>query len=356
MRSWCNRNHLDILLSHGSKKLAAMLSIVCTLLNMSSCSVFPYIHSEAEEPKEYTLSYMELQLPNQEYGVSYVNQISMTNKRCGWLLTTENELYHTENGIPAFQKINELPVSTPALEPSPYGCFLSDACAYLAYFSEGSIVIEFTTSSGNIWTQTHIPYTEYGDAGSLFLSFADTEHGYLLYCTTPAAGHMGKFLFQTQDGGNTFELVSDLTSIISGYPTGITLSSPYQDGAPLLLITSRETSEYLFQSVDGGISWESITLKPYAETAKFYRINAYCPVFLGDDRMHGMLLVQYVSEKPCYAIYQTTDAGLTWNPEGIFYGDSIQNYSFWNETEGFFVDYTGSLFSLSSKDTSTVCP
>lgn len=354
MRPWHHKNSFHILFIHGARQLAAMLFIVCMLLSMSSCSVFNYIRSETEEPKEYALSYMELQLSDQAYGVSYVNQISMTSENSGWLLTTEHELYHTDNGIPAFQKVNEIPVSTLARDTAPYGCFLNDTCAYLAYFSEHSIVIESTTSSGNVWTQTHIPYTEYGDAGSLFLSFADTEHGYLLYCSTPAAGHMSKFLFQTQDGGHKFELVSDLTNIISGYPTGITLSFPDQNGSPLVLIsiTSRENSAYLFQSVDGGITWESLTLQPYTEAAQFYRINAYCPIFLGDTRTRGVLLLQYISEDPCYAIYQTTDAGLTWTPEGIFYGDSIQTYSFWNETEGFFVDYTGTLFSLSSKDTS----
>lgn len=134
---------------------------------------------------------------------------------------------------------------------------------------------------------------------------------------------MQKVLFQTQDGGKTFKLVSDLTSTISGYPTGISVSFPEQGNSvrELITITSHEQSEYLFQSVDGGKNWESVTVKPYEEYVQFYHINAYPPVFFGDDRMSDVLLLQYISENPCYAVYQTTD--------------------------GFFVDYTGTLFTLS---------
>lgn len=338
MRLWCKKNILYIL-------------FICMILNMSGCSLFHHLSSETIQLKEYALSYTELQLADNTYGACYVKQISMTSEDSGWLLTNENELYHTENGISGFHKVNELKNPSSANDSHVHGCFLNDTCAYLAYLGDDSIVIESTTSSGNIWTQTHIPYTEYitSASNSIFLSFTDSANGYLLYCSDHASGQTKKFLFQTQDGGKTFELVSDLTSSISGYPTGISFSSSEQG---FITVTYHGQEEYLFQSIDGGISWESMSLEPYEETAQFSYINAYPPVFYRNDRMDGVLLLQYVSEEPCYAVYHTKDGGMTWKPDGIFYSDSIQSYSFWSATEGFFVDYAGTLFTLSCEDSS----
>lgn len=348
MRLRYEKKHLFTPFLHLHKKLGGILLIVYIMLSMNGCSLFNRLSSETIPLKEYALSYTELQLSDKGDGAGYVKQISMTSEDRGWVLTADHELYHTDGGISSFQKVNEFKNTSGICDSYVHGCFPNDTCAYLAYLTEDSIVIESTTSSGAIWTQTHIPYTEWitTDISQVFLSFLDPANGYLLCSSSPGAGQMQKFLFQTRDGGKTFQLVSDLTSSISGFPTGISFSSLEQG---FITVTDHGQKEYLFRSIDGGMTWESVALEPYAETAQFFYINAYPPVFWGDDWMEGVLLLQYVSEKPCYAVYQTTDGGMNWNPDGIFYGGSIQSYSFSDNATGFFADYTGTLFSLSSE-------
>ena len=52
------------------KHLVSLMPVlmICLLLNMSSCSVFNHILPEADELKEYALSYTELQLADNTYG------------------------------------------------------------------------------------------------------------------------------------------------------------------------------------------------------------------------------------------------------------------------------------------------
>lgn len=325
------------------------IPLICMILSLSGCSSQDAPLSETIVLKEYTLRDISVQAAGTDVSMHHIKQLSMTSEDTGWLLTADNILYHTDNGITDFKKVNVIKEDDPSSDYFVHGDFPDDASAYEVYFSSDSMIVESTTTSGNLWLQTQIPYGEYGGNGQAFLSFPDHNNGYLLYCSDPAAGQMTKILFKTKNGGAAFEAVADLSDKISGYPTGISFSSTSRG---YITVTYHGQEESLFQSGDGGVTWERVSLPPYDEETAVNYIDTYPPLFWGDDRQKGKLLLKCVSDDTyCYVLYQTLDGGITWNPDGTFYGDNISSYSFFNETDGFFVDQTGKAFLLSCNDT-----
>lgn len=135
-----------------------------------------------------------------------LKQIAMSDEQKGWALTAENELLHTTSGTENFTCVKTFDKTLPALEGEISLCAVDENTAYTAYFSmDGeNILVEYTTDAGENWKDTEISYASYGGAYKAYLSFADREHGYLLYCSDPGAGMMTKILFSTEDGEKPF--------------------------------------------------------------------------------------------------------------------------------------------------------
>ena len=156
--------------------------------------------------------------------INSFKEISMFDDQAGWALTGENEVFYTENGVEDFQSVHKVETADAITDYFVDACFVDESLMYLAYFNGESIILEYTTDRGKSWSQNLISYQQYGGANQVFVSFLDEQKGYLLYCSDPGAGIMNKILFQTQDGGQSFEVVSDLSNVITGYPTGISFS------------------------------------------------------------------------------------------------------------------------------------
>lgn len=135
-----------------------------------------------------------------------LTQIAMSDEQKGWTLTAENELLHTTSGIENFTCVKTFDKTLPVSEGEISLCAVDENTAYTAYFSmDGeNILVEYTTDAGENWKDTEISYASYGGAYKAYLSFADREHGYLLYCSDPGAGMMTKILFSTEDGEKPF--------------------------------------------------------------------------------------------------------------------------------------------------------
>lgn len=226
-----------------------------------------------------------------------LKQIEMSDEQKGWALTAENELLHTTSGIENFICVKTFDKTLPALEGEISLCAVDENTAYTAYFSmDGeNILVEYTTDAGENWKDTEVSYASYGGAYKAYLSFADREHGYLLYCSDPGAGMMTKILFSTEDGGET---------------------------------------------------WQSMELPRYDGKDSLY-IEGTAPVFFGENQKQGKLLLQYVTaEKRNTILYTSEDGGETWTTQQELECDSVRSYDFFSENDGYLVDETGCLLQL----------
>jgi photosystem II stability/assembly factor-like uncharacterized protein len=244
-------------------------------------------------------------------------------------------------------------------------CFLEKQTAFVATNSgtdnQPKIVVYRTVNSGSTWDSTSIVTKlewEKVDIGGLKISFADSSNGYLMIMGTPGAGQMGKSLYRTVDGGKTFSSVGDVTGMtdeagtmngIAGYPTGMTFSTP--ETGFVMCSYSAYTFVLMFKTTDGGLTWKLWSLPVPAayeslSPANDYYADAYPPVFFGDRKKDGVIMLDYVQDgKHVMQSYRTVDGGGTWAMGPASNNPDVRTYSFIDATTGWGLDESGKLFT-----------
>lgn len=293
-----------------------------------------------------------------------LKQLQLFNSQTGWALSMENEILYTESGIKGFKCVKSLENIDDVYDHFANAVFMDEQTAFVTYFSSDNahLIIEYTHDRGARWQQTFIDYTDYADAGSAYLSFSDDQNGCLLYCSTPDCGLMAKFLFVTNDAGKTFTLKANLTNVISGYPQGITAVNREKFD---IAVTYHGIDSYLYQSLDGAKTWESVEIVSNADnipstymsddiSANLYT-DGYAPIFYGTDKQTGIILLKIMRETAVYELYTTDNGGNSWTPGGripcgFLQNDSIENYtiqdySISDDNRIYFIDQAGNLYT-----------
>ena len=244
-------------------------------------------------------------------------------------------------------------------------CFFDGQTAFVATNTgtdnQPQIMVYRTSDKGSIWDRTKILTKldwEKGDIGGLKISFADALNGYLMITGTPGAGQMAKSLYRTTDGGKTFSFVRDITGItdvagtmngVAGYPTGMTFSTP-----KIGFVTcsySAYTFVLMFKTMDGGTTWKLWSLPVPAayknlSPANDYYADAYPPVFFGEQRKNGVVMLDFVQDsKHVMQSYRTTDSGSTWTLGPVSSNPGVRTYSFIDATTGWGLDENGKIFT-----------
>lgn len=192
---------------------------------------------------------------------------------------------------------------------------LAEEHGFTACFEENEIVISESEGGAKVKT-IPIEYDEY----QLFLSMADNKNGYLLYCSSPAAGQMMKLLYATEDGWNTYQEF-DISNRIDGYPTSLSVLSMEH----LYIGTQMRSNGYLFESVNGGESWNPFWIPEAGKGIQY----GYAPVFMADQSKAYVLLVR----EDVYSLYLSEDGQNTWEKVGDFSlndYDSVEKF-FWED-------------------------
>lgn len=289
------------------KKLMYLLLALICALQLVSCS--------GSKPRPVPCSYP-------------LRQLTMLDEKTGWGLSLENEVLFTTDGIEHFETLKRYETASPDRFVS--AAFLDSRTAYTAFFSpdDNQLIIDRTSDSGASWRQTQINFEDYSDicdAGSLFLGFSDEQHGYLLCCSTPAAGLMTKLLFSTDDGGASFSFTADLSDTIAGYPQGITAVNEVQ---LYIAVTYHGTDSYLYRLSDNAKTWASVDIFP--RTADVNYVDGYAPVFdrtHTDDNENGIILLKIVGEQTSFQLFTTHDGGGHWAPDSEIPCDNPLSYS-----------------------------
>ena len=206
-----------------------------------------------------------------------------------------------------------------------------------ASFQDDNIVI--TESDNNsVLCEIPIPF----DKNILCLSMTDENNGYLLYCSTGAMGLMNKYLYVTRDRWATYD-VKDISSLIDGYPTSLSaLSSEH-----IYIGTQMRSNGYLFETTDGGITWESVSVDE-----GYYRYG-YVPLL---DENNGIMYVflEYEADDGShynYTLYQSDINATAWEKIGSYSldegGSSLQECQFFmSDGTLYFYDSHGNQYQI----------
>lgn len=291
--------------------------------------------------------------------------------RHGWALTENDQILYTYEGVGGFSFLSDLPFAQAGdvtdTTDDPVGfladrggaevsaCFLDEKTAYFAAVSaidgEALLIRETITSEPEAGDEnrqvlvsehrTRIPLQEYFWCGDMYVSFADSQNGYLLVCSDPALGQMAKHLYRTTDGGDSFSFVADLSDVVSGYPTGMAFCS---EDVGYIGVSHRQELSYLYGTTDGGMTWESVDVPVHTDA---YYSDSLAPVVFYEDGMPKMALVlrNVVGQSDRYVLYENPRPAdfMTWRLIRILPYDDIRNYCFTDEETGYFVDGSGIL-------------
>ena len=294
------------------------------------------------------------------------SQITLIDKNTGWALSTNGQILRTANGGATWADVSISQTPLPVQVPSTIGtCFLDGQTAFVAINAgtdnQPQIVVYRTSDKGSTWGSTNIVTKldwEKGDIGGVKISFADASNGYLMITGTPGAGQMAKSLYRTTDGGKTFSFVRDITGMteaagtmngIAGYPTGMTFSTP--ENGFVTCSYSAYTFVLMFKTTDGGTTWKLWSLPVSAayenlSPANDYYADAYPPVFFGDQKKTGIVMLDYVQNgNHVMQSHRTADSGATWTLGPASNNPDVRTYSFIDATTGWGLDENGKIFT-----------
>jgi len=294
------------------------------------------------------------------------SQITLIDKNTGWALSTNGQILRTANGGATWADVSISQTPLPVQVPATIGtCFFDGQTAFVATNAgtdnQPQIVVYRTSDKGSTWDSTNIVTKldwEKGDIGGVKISFADASNGYLMITGTPGAGQMAKTLYRTTDGGKTFSFVRDITGMtdaagtmngIAGYPTGMTFSTP-QTGY-VTCSYSAYTFVLMFKTTDGGTTWKLWSLPVPAayenlSPANNYYADAYPPVFFGEQKKTGVVMLDFVEDgNHVMQSYRTTDGGDTWALGPASNNPDVRTYSFIDATTGWGLDENGKIFT-----------
>lgn len=268
----------------------------------------------------------------------------MLDQDKGWALTEENELLFTDNGVKNFVPVRKFDEVNKENDYFMDLCVVDERNVYAVYFSEtGDLTVEYTRDGGLSWKQTLVEWIDdsedgYFEAwGSAYISFSDEKTGYVLYCSSPAAGLMTKELFYTTDAGESFSYGGELSEIL-GYPQGFTVSG----GKRYIAVSPRGEEHYLYVQEEATDIWKSEEIITLPGGIRY--LDGLTPVFDMKEERNGMMVLKAVGDNVNYLLLVTKDGGESWTRIGEIPLDSVRSYSCVGVDQFYLIDGLGNLF------------
>lgn len=271
----------------------------------------------------------------------------MFDKDKGWALTEDNELLFTDNGVENFVPVRKFDGINKTNDYFMGICVVNERNVYAAYLSEeGNLTVEYTKDGGKSWKQTLVEWNDDSEEGSfeawgsVYISFSDEKNGYVLYCSSPAAGLMTKKLFYTTDAGESFSYAGELSEI-SGYPQGFTVSG----GKIYIAVSPRGEEHYLYVKEETSELWKSQEIITLPGGARY--LEALVPIYDMREEQNGMMVLKAVGDNVNYLLLVTIDGGESWTQIGEIPLDSVRSYSCIGANQFYLIDGSGNLFEYS---------
>ena len=238
--------------------------------------------------------------------------IEMLDEVNGWAVTNENIIRTDDGGVTWYD------VSPGSFADAGYLIYPDFFDANIAWvqfpdmnnYPNGGTLYH-TTDGGLNWESFVTPFS-----GGIF-HFIDEENGWMMADLGVGAGSMAVSIFQTGDGGQTWERVYTNDPNLDG--AGETLPLGGIKGTLLPLdaqtlwvggVVYAPGTIYLFRSDDGGGTWSQVELTLPAN-ASASELSVENILFVSAER--GIIMLRVTSDSPQVVLYKTEDGGETWS-------------------------------------------
>jgi|GEM_PF-4994724 Uncharacterized protein related to plant photosystem II stability/assembly factor len=145
---------------------------------------------------------------------------------------------------------------------------------------------------------------------SAFIGFRSNSNGWIAFGGDVAMGHENNFVFQTSDGGKTWNEVNNASNVYAHVLTG----ACYANADSGFLCFRYDTSNHgpIYSTYDGGKSWKEIQIE-YPSEYSDIGLTPVSPRFSGKYGIIPMCSADYVDyNKVAFYLY-TKDGGKTWS-------------------------------------------
>jgi photosystem II stability/assembly factor-like uncharacterized protein len=274
--------------------------------------------------------------------------IQMITEKDGWAIgrgaDPEDHILRTTDGAETWIDVTppEFASNEAVLEKHAIGVFLTeDICRItyffnFAYFAAQRLSFWSTDDGGASWTSggatEPFPYLDYPGPAV----FADPDHGWLLFPVFIGMGHNGFILFQTTDGGHSYEIIQSVPDTESLCSKLEMVFIDTRAGWMTNFCPFQTENVFLDTTVDGGLTWEQHALDLPTQIQELEPISYLChthsPTLF--SKIHGKLVVECSiteNEDKEYRqfLYTTEDGGETWRIDPL--PDAEFRYYSWDK-------------------------
>ena len=177
----------------------------------------------------------------------------------------------------------------------------------VGWISTADGALQTTSDGGHVWARIASPCDEHWRA---LISLVAPDTGWVLCLNGTGAGFMGKILYRTNDGGLTWEELSNASgppeTVKGDLSTGGYVADMFfLDESTGWLIYDRFPIASILITQDGGETWERVLLPTGNDKDAFAMSNFH---FI--DRQHGWVVGAFGNLPG--QIYSTSDGGQTW--------------------------------------------
>ena len=172
--------------------------------------------------------------------------------------------------------------------------------------------LNHTSDGGITWTTTTVPFSE------AILTFLDANNGWALANLGLGAGSNAVAVFQTIDGGATWNLSYTNDPNLPNASDSLPLGGLKSNLVPLNMqtawvsgVTYASGSIYLHRTDDGGHTWTSVPL-PLPDNTENAQMGMDSDHMKFVSALDGFLTVRVAGNETQTAVYVTHDAGDTW--------------------------------------------
>ncbi|MBX3037180.1 MAG: hypothetical protein KF758_09740 [Anaerolineales bacterium] len=285
--------------------------------------------------------------------------IEMIDERNGWGVT-EKEIVRTDDGGVTWYN-----VTPPSLKETGYSVFTSfldenNAWIQIADNNNYPFVgfLYRTRDGGLTWQEFETPFSA-GD-----IEFIDENNGWILADLGVGAGSMAVSVFQTNNGGETWERVYTNDPNLEGSGDTLPLGGIKVLLVPLDMQTAwiggvvyANGTVYLFRTDDGGETWTNVENIELPQGSQNSQITVEKIHFVSATQ--GILVLRVTSTNQRTLIFSTNDGGVTWQafsqniPEaGLLEIPSANEIVFYSSDQFYITEDAGVTFNIINSETS----
>jgi photosystem II stability/assembly factor-like uncharacterized protein len=279
--------------------------------------------------------------------------IEMIDERDGWGVT-ENEIVRTDDGGVTWYNVT--PVGLTETGYSVFTFFLDKNNAWIQLadnnnYPNGGFLYR-TKDGGLTWQNFETPFSA-GD-----MQFIDENNGWILADLGAGAGSMAVSVFQTNNGGETWNRVFTNDPNLEGSSDSLPLSGIKILLVPLDMQTAwiggvvyANGNVYLFRTDDAGKTWVNINTLELPQEAQDSQIGVEKLEFISATQ--GVLVLRMSSNNQETLIFSTNDGGDTWQafsesiPEaGLLEIPSANEIVFYSSDQFYVTNDAGNSFNI----------